>query len=249
MSDSAPGRTRWFRRVALAAAASPLLAGGLVRAQGPDRDGSIAGTVTVPNAGKPQSLRVTTDVEYCGRTLPSEAVLATAEGRLANAVVYLDLASPKPGQTPPGTVLVRNEQCRFVPHVQAALAGATVTLTNDDPLLHNVHFFLHVNGQRRTVANLALPGKVPRLDASRAARRPGLIEVRCDAHEWMTGWILLLDHQYFALTDKQGRFTIPDVPPGTYTMRVWHEALGELRQEVVVRVGQVARVSLRFGSS
>lgn len=248
------------RRIAPAlgiAAAIAILAGATAeRPSGPFRPtassvalapvGSIDGTVTVKRARAAPPLRVTKDVEHCGHELVSEALLANPQGGLANAVVYIE---GSPAASSPGagaTLRLSNDGCAFVPHVQAAVAGGSLTLRNNDPLLHNVHFFLRTDGRRRTVMNLALPASVPRLDASRALRRPGVIEVRCDAHEWMSAWILLFDHPYFAVTDARGRFTLPDLPPGTYTLRVWHETLGELSGEVAVQSGQVTTVSLPY---
>lgn len=210
--------------------------------------GSIAGTVTVKSARTAPALRVTKDTEYCGRELPSEALLVNPEGGLANAVVYLQgtPAASAPGAGAGATLTLRNDKCAFVPHVQAAVAGGSLTLTNEDPLMHNVHLFLRTDGQRRTLMNLALPAGVPRLDASRAVRRPGVIEVRCDAHAWMSAWILVFEHPYFAVTDARGSFTIPNVPPGTYTLKVWHETLGELSSEVTAKSGQGTTVRLPY---
>jgi len=55
-------------------------------------------------------------------------------------------------------------------------------------------------------------------------RRPGLMKLQCDAgHTWMNGWIYVFDHPFFAVTDDEGAFAIRDVPPGTYTLELWHE--------------------------
>lgn len=131
--------------------------------------------------------------------------------------------------------------------MQAGQAGGVLTLTNEDPTMHNVHLFLHTEGRRRTLINVGLPGNTPSVNASRAVRRAGRIEVPCDAHDWMSGWILLFEHPYFAVTDPEGNFTLGEVPPGGYTLKVWHEALGELSREVVVEQGKMTKVLLRFG--
>lgn len=207
--------------------------------------GSIEGTVTVKRARTAPALRVTKDVEHCGHELASEALLANPQGGLANAIVYIE-GSPAPSPGAGATLSLSNDGCAFVPHVQATVAGGSLTLKNNDPLLHNVHFFLRTDGRRRTVMNVALPASVPRLDASRALRRPGVIEVRCDAHDWMSAWILLFDHPYFAVTDARGSFTLPDVPPGTYTVKVWHETLGESASQVTVRSGEQTTLHLPY---
>ena len=53
-----------------------------------------------------------------------------------------------------------------------------------------------------------------------------MVAVRCDLHPWMQAWLGIVDHPYFAVTGPDGAFTLPDVPPGDYTLAVWHERLG-----------------------
>ena len=66
---------------------------------------------------------------------------------------------------------------------------------------------------------------------------PELIKVKCDAHEWMHAWVWEFDHPYFATTGADGRFTIKDVPPGSYTLVAWQEAAGEKSMPVTVTAG------------
>jgi len=60
----------------------------------------------------------------------------------------------------------------------------------------------------------------------------------------MSGWVIVHDHPYYAVTDAQGVFTIADVPPGDYEVQFWHETLGESAQKVTVRANEEAKVSL-----
>lgn len=239
---------------ALAIAAAVALLGGAASvsrsaaSREPAQTGSISGTVKTKGARNPPALHVTKDTEHCGKELPSEAILTAPDGALRNAVIYLEIAgSPLPAGASGSALVLRNEKCAFVPHVQAGVIGGKLTLTNEDPLLHNVHLFLKMDRGRRTLINMGLPGNVSGVDASRAFRRPGVIEVRCDAHDWMTGWILLFEHPYFAVSDERGNFTVPNVPPGTYMLKVWHEELGELSHEVVVAGGKTATVTFQYG--
>ena len=59
-----------------------------------------------------------------------------------------------------------------------------------------------------------------------------LVRLRCDVHPWMAGWLVVVEHPYAAVTDAEGRFTIADVPPGAYTLAVWHERLGRTERPV-----------------
>jgi hypothetical protein len=102
--------------------------------------------------------------------------------------------------------------------VQAVTLGTPLTLMNNDAILHNVH----ANETGMTVFNVAMPIKGQKLPIP--MRKPGLMKLQCDAgHTWMNGWIYVFEHPYFAVTDDKGAFTIKDVPPGEYTVELWHE--------------------------
>jgi hypothetical protein len=113
-------------------------------------------------------------------------------------------------------------------------------VVNSDPVLHNTHGFQ----ESRTVFNLALPNKGQRI--KQTLRRAGVIEVMCDSHDWMNGWVVVLDHSYFAITGQDGTYEIPDVPPGTYKLTAWHEKLGRQQQQVTVAAGKVAQAGFTF---
>ena len=119
--------------------------------------------------------------------------------------------------------------CRFVPHVIAAEVGATLVATNSDPVLHTVR----ARGPGQPSAfSVAMPFQ----GASRelVLKRPGLLEVTCAAgHGWMRAFVRTLASPYFAVTGPDGRFQLPPVPPGHYTLVAWHETLGERRVPVV----------------
>ncbi len=207
--------------------------------------GSIIGTVTTSNVPVLPPLEVNKNQDYCGDEVPSEAVVATSDGRLRYAVVHLDGAEFT-GDLERTPIAIRNKKCAFVPHVQAGVVKSKLEVTSEDPILHNTHLFLQRGSRSRSLVNLALPGEGARLDASRATRRPGVIELKCDAHKWMSGYLLLFDHPYYAVSDAEGSFSIRDVPPGTYTVKVWHETLGELAEQVVVEPGKATSLSLVF---
>jgi hypothetical protein len=191
-------------------------------------DVSVTGTITTQAAPSTEMLEVTQDHHICGDEVHSE-VLVVEDGRLANAVVFIDGIE---AQTPPEPVETVLDQvgCIYVPHVQAVPVGSSVTVVNSDDVLHNTHAFL---GGRRTIFNLAMPQKDQRI--TRPLRRAGLVDLRCDAgHIWMAAYIYVFDHPYFAVTGADGTYALGDVPPGTYTLTVWHEKLGTQSREITV---------------
>jgi hypothetical protein len=211
----------------------------------PPEMGSIVGTVKVRSVSKVPPLEVTADTGVCGEELPSESLLATPQGRVRNAVVSLNgVASPgKPNLTP---MKIVNQKCAFYPHVQAGIAGSRLEAINRDPIMHNVRLFLQMGSRGRSMLNLALPANAGPVDASRGVVVPGIINVQCDAHEWMTGYIVLFDHPYYAVTDHEGDFMISNVPPGNHTLTVWHEILGESSIPVKVEAGREVGVVVNF---
>jgi len=197
--------------------------------------GSITGTITTTAKGM-APVRVTIDQKICGADLPNEAIVVDARGRLANAVVTLTGVKRAAAADP----LVLNEKCRFVPRVQLARPSANVKTTSKDPILHTTNAQLE-NG--RTIFNVALP--VPGITISKAIGRAGIVRLGCNTHPWMRGWMVVTDDAA-AISGADGRFTIDNVPPGTYELRVWHEALKSGPLKITVAAGKPAEVAVQM---
>ena len=140
----------------------------------------------------------------------------------------------------PGRATLDQQRCRFVPHVVAVPVGSTLDVLNGDDLLHGVHG----HAGPATVFNLPMPFKGQK--KSQVLARPGIVRVGCDVHDWMSAWIAVLDVPHFAVTDARGRFSIPDVPPGTWTAIAWHERLGERVGSVTVPASGAATLDLSY---
>jgi hypothetical protein len=74
------------------------------------------------------------------------------------------------------------------------------------------------------------------------------MDVRCDAHPFMQARVSVFEHPYFSVTDPIGRFELTQVPPGTYTLRAWHEKLGTKEKKITVPPGRAVTVDFVFGS-
>jgi hypothetical protein len=133
-----------------------------------------------------------------------------------------------------------NEKGRFIPHVQVAKQGAKLEVVNNDPVLHNTHGFQ----EGRTIFNPAVPTQGLKVQAP--LRKPGIIEVMCDAHDWMNGWVVVLEHPYFSVTGEDGSYSIADIPPGTYAVTAWHEKLGKKQTQITVTAGRSQNVDFAF---
>ena len=119
--------------------------------------------------------------------------------------------------------------------------GHQFEIVNQDAILHNVHAYR----DDETLFNLAQPFQGQA--SPQTVEGEGVVRVACDVHSWMQAWILVLDSPYFSLTDASGGFSITDIPPGEYTITMWHEALGSSSKTVVVGTGEESSVSFKIG--
>jgi hypothetical protein len=199
------------------------------------QQGTITGTITTTAKGV-APVRVTIDQKVCGDQLPDEAIVVDPQGRLANAVVVVTGLTRQHSAEP----LVVNEKCRFMPRVQLIATKASVKTTSKDPILHTTNAQLE-NG--RTLFNVALP--IPGITITKAIASTGNVRLSCNTHPWMRGWMVVTSDAA-AVSGADGRFTIDNVPPGTYDLRVWHEALKGAPQKVTVTAGKPADVTFEL---
>jgi plastocyanin len=167
------------------------------------------------------------------------------DGRVENAFVYVKRGlEERVFAIPSEPVEIDQTGCLFRPRVTGARVGQTIRFVNGDPLLHNVR------GKPTASAgwNLSLgrPGSAREV---RVDRPEVAVSIRCDLHPWMQSWIGVVDHPYFAVTDREGRYRLDDVPPGDYTVAVWHERLGTQESAVTVASKGTADVTLTLRST
>jgi plastocyanin len=162
----------------------------------------------------------------------NDDLVVDPKGGVRWAFVYvksgLKAAPPPVSQTP---VLLDQIGCVFTPHVLGVRVGQPLQVRNSDPRLHNVHALSFNNVE----LNVCI---VPDTEhAHRFTKREVMVRVKCDMHPWMSAWVGVLDHPYFAVTGEEGAFAIPDLPPGRYAVEVWHEKYVSVSREVDVIIG------------
>ena len=157
--------------------------------------------------------------------------LRTAE----NIPVYLD--SPGKTFTPPAAHPVMNQtHLAFVPRVLVVVQGTTVDFKNEDTVGHNV-YWPAINHNHKLAHNM---GTWPQgLSKPFTFTELGDVPLLCNVHPEMSGYIVVVPTPYFALTDKEGNFTIKDVPPGQYTIKTGGEEAKTATQAVTVASGSV----------
>lgn len=203
--------------------------------------GTISGVVKYKGtAPAPAALDVNKDKEVCA-TSPktSKELVVGADGGIKYAVVSIaTIAKGKPFDT--AKPVVDQKGCEYLPHIQLVAAGKEFDITNDDGILHNIHTY----STKNPPLNRAQPKFKKTL--TEKLEQPERVKMTCDVHGWMTGWIVVMDHPYYAATDDKGAFKLTDVPPGDYELKVWQEKLGETTQKVTVQGGQETKVTFEL---
>jgi plastocyanin len=167
-------------------------------------------------------------------------VKATGLSSNADAVVYLQQV---PGTFPPTAETMDQKQMQFIPHVLAVVAGSTVKFANSDPTPHNVFSPDHEKYNLGTFPQ----GQSKEYAFGKCAAFPCVYTQLCRIHPEMEGFVVVLQNRYFAVSDRDGKFEIKDVPPGNYTVGVWHPKLKGQPKPAVVVAGKPAAVDFTLG--
>jgi hypothetical protein len=209
--------------------------------------GSISGIIKAKGKPPADEMKIVKkNAEQCGAKISAEKFVVGPGGGLKWAVAMIEKIDAGKKNAPAGDLTYDNDKCRFTPHVMVAPTGAVLKVSNSDDMLHNSHFYLVEGGKKKNIINLALPKKGQILENNKVLRKEGLISVECDAHEFMQGYIWALPHPYGQVTGEDGSFRLTDVPPGAYSLKLWHEALGEKTVQVTVEAGKEAKVAVEL---
>ncbi len=226
--------------------------------------GTLYGTVTLDGTFKELPMLVAKgdpslkqeDRAVCAVSdIPDESLVVNSANKgLANVVIFLEKrpANIKPELSKPPTepVLFDQKGCRFLPHVLVVQAGQPLMILNDDALTHNTH----TNPKRNTGFNQSIPPH-ERTGIACDYKKPesGPISVVCDVHRWMKAFHFPIDHPYWAVTDKDGKYRIEGLPAGKHSFNVWQERgpgdshLLVRKLDVVIDVDQETPKDLNFG--
>ena len=209
------------------------------------RAGDISGTVTLK--GTPPPEKEITQVKEnpdCGK-LHTEPVktrfyVVGSKGELADVfVVIKGISGQSTGESATPAVLDQ-KGCEYIPYVFAVQTKQKIVVKNSDPVLHNIHPTPASAGNKEE--NRAQMPHGP--DLSFSFPSPEMfLRFKCDVHPWMFSYACVVDHPYFAVTDKDGKFTIKDVKDGKYTLEFYHRkaapATAPVTKEVEVKGGSV----------
>lgn len=165
---------------------------------------------------------------------------------LGNVVVYLEPASASarvrsgspPSSSSPTNTVIALQSRQFSPRVRVVMEGSKVEFPNQDPFSHNV--FSKTNGGFDT--GVYGRGKV----RDQTFEEPGVYPLYCNVHPRMTAFVITLKTPYYAQAGADGRFVVDQLPPGRYTMHVWHDRTSELVRDVTVPAAGVRNLRLEL---
>ena len=212
----------------------------------PDAPATIRGVTRLLGTIPEQKFFATDHLVGCREhgKIVSEVVMAKQTGELANVVVTLPRGIDRDTVPPPPEepVVIRQEGCVFRPHIAVARAGQPVRIENADATAHNVNA-RPTHGSNPSF-NKTQPPKGAAIETA-FPRAEVAVSLGCDRHPWMKGWIAVVDHPFWALSDEDGVWSI-EVPPGEYLIEAWHERYGTLKGTVEVAAGEVAVFDFEF---
>ena len=133
----------------------------------------------------------------------------------------------------PAPAVINQVGCHYEPHVLGIVVGQDLLIKNSDDLLHNIHALPFSNKE----FNFGQPTKGLE-EKKQFTAQEVMVKVKCDVHPWMSAWIGVVDHGFFAVTGADGKYAIPGgLPDGKYTVEVWHEGYKSVSAEVAVKGG------------
>jgi hypothetical protein len=162
------------------------------------------------------------------------------DGKVENAFVWIAKGlEERVFAVPTEPVIIDQQGCLYVPRVAGAQVDQPIQFRNSDRTIHNVHGKPSASRNWNVALSRQGSDRTIRVDAAEVP-----VSVRCDLHPWMQGWLGVVDHPYFAVTGRDGTFTLESVPPGEYTVAVWHERFG--RRQAPVTLEPSGRATVGF---
>lgn len=208
-------------------------------------DGAIAGKVSYAGpAVKPKLIDMAKEPAcvkmHANDPLLTESVVSGPDNTLANVVVYISGGPEEPDATAGEPVNFDQKNCHYTTHVLVAQPGQEIRISNSDPFNHNIHPLAKIN---REWNRMQLPDTPP---FSYAYDKEEFIPVKCNIHPWMQGYFVILKSNHAVVTGEDGRFSLPNLPPGRYVVTAWHETFGKTSQEVSIAGGEAHTINFVF---
>ena len=209
---------------------------------------TVTGTVTFDGkapALKPLSVEAepVCHKKHGGKPAPNEALVLGAGNTMANILVFVSKGLPagKAFPVPKTPVTLDQDGCVYKPHVMGIMVGQTYRILNSDGILHNIHTLPKVNA----AFNRGQPATVKEMTTT-FGKPENVFQVKCDVHPWMSAYIGVFTHPFFAVTGADGKFSLPNLDAGTYEITAWHERLGTQSASITVAANETKAQNFKF---
>ena len=183
------------------------------------------------------------DKAICAKHFKDERIVLGKGNALRDVVLTFSDMKKSRKRPKARTLTLANKGCLFSPHVVAMAVGSTLEVVNSDTVLHNTRAVLEMNFNRAIGSGQSFKER---------ARKEGFALVQCDFHPWMNAQIHILPHEYFDVSDSDGKFKILNIPPGTYTLEARHEVLAPFfvdkkpRKKVTIKKGETLKLTFEI---
>ena len=203
--------------------------------------GSVSGRITYDGAAPaPVMLKIDEDIEACGGDRLADDLLVSGDGGIKNVVLSIQKVKSGKDWDFPQEFTYDQKGCTFTTRIMLIKPKMAGSVLNSDTIGHNFHTIskgvYNINKKIQPGSKLVVKNN--------KIRKTGMVRAKCDIHSWMGGYWVVADTPYTVLTDKDGNFSITDIPAGDYTMKIWHETLGESTQKVSVTAGGNSEVKV-----
>jgi plastocyanin len=208
---------------------------------------TINGTITFDGKVPPlKPLEMSADpacAKMHSKPAPNEMLVLGSGNSMGNVLVWVSKGLPagKTWPAPKTPVTLDQKGCTYVPHVMGIMVGQAYRILNSDGILHNVHALPKINAQ----FNRAMPPTLK--EASATFGKPeDWFQIKCDVHPWMSAYVGVFTHPFFAVSGTDGKFTISGLDPGTYEITAYHERLGPQKATVTVGANETKAQNFKF---
>jgi plastocyanin len=206
--------------------------------------GAVTGKVTyvsTPAKAEPMDMsKHPAFVKLHAKQLLTEEAVTGPGNTLGNVVVYISSGAEDAPAEGMSEAHFDQQGCRYTTHVLAARAGQPIRFSNNDPLAHSIHPLAKINREWNRIQPPHTPAFAYPYDEKE------FIPVKCNIHPWMLGYIAVLKTSHFTVSGEDGTYTLPELPPGKYTVTAWHELFGTHSREIIIGGSEPQLVNFLF---
>jgi plastocyanin len=198
------------------------------------KTGSITGVVTT-TLGTHKATGDRSNDEYCKSQTPEAHLeVDSPDGYVKGVYVRIKNGTFPAATAPEEPVVITQSKCEYRPMIVGVIEGQTLEVRNDDPTFHNVRI---IGTDKKTLTNKPQQKGAPPI-TTETIDGDGVVELHCDVHPWMEAYAVVSDHAHWTFTDARGRFELPGLAPGTYTVETWHPDLGWKTTKLKLKKGK-----------